>query len=58
MANISESTFSTVLTIGMASHENSGTARISGTFSSQPGDLAMLVNLVEFEDGQLHLKKK
>jgi len=42
----------------MASHENSGTARIGGAFPSQPGDLAMFVNLVEFEDGQLNLMRE
>ena len=51
----SKSTFSAVLTIGMASHENTSAARFSGALTPQSGDLAVLVDLVELEDGQLDL---
>merc|ERR1711970_1322978 len=39
----------------MSSHENSGPALFVGTLPTKTGDLAILVDLVVFEDGKLDL---
>jgi hypothetical protein len=46
-------TLATVLTVGVPSHEDTGTAGSSRTFTTETSDLARFVNLVKLEDGHL-----
>ncbi len=43
------------LTVKVGGHEDAGTAGLSGALPAQTVDLAVVVNLVELEDGELDL---
>ena len=53
--DICQTTFSTVLSIRMAGHENSSSTFFIGTFTSQSGDFTILIYLVIFKDSQFNL---
>ena len=53
--DVGQPTLSTVLAIKVSRHENAGTTLLSGTLTSQTIDLAIIVNLVVLQDGQLDL---
>merc|ERR1712119_159557 len=53
--DVGEMASAAVLAIEMSSHENSGPALFVGTLPTKTGDLAILVDLVVFEDGKLDL---
>ena len=53
--DVSQSTFPTVLSIKVCGHKYTGSTVRAGTLSSQPLDLATVINLVELEDGKFDL---
>merc|ERR1711872_244033 len=52
---IRQQTLSTILSIKVLRHEHTRSAYLMGTFASQPGDLAVLVNFVVLQNCKLHL---
>jgi hypothetical protein len=48
-------TLATVLTILVLGHEDTGTTSVVGALTTETGDLARLIDLVELEDGHLDL---
>merc|ERR1719234_827277 len=53
--HVGETTLAAVLTVKVSSHEDSGTALLSGALAAQTVDLAIVVNLVVLKDSQLDL---
>ena len=53
--HISQTTFSTILTIKMGSHEDTSTAFFGGTFTSQSVNFAIVVDSVIFQHGEFDL---
>merc|ERR1719209_1093780 len=53
--HVGEAALATVLTVKVRGHEDSGTALLGRALTTQTVDLAIVVNLVVLEDGQLDL---
>jgi len=53
--DVGESALSAVLAVEVSSHEDAGTALLSGTLSAKPVDLAVVVHLVVLEHSKLDL---
>merc|ERR1712002_1233698 len=55
VVDVGEAALSTVLSVEVRCHEDTGAAFLAGALTAQTGDLAILINLVEFEDSKLEL---
>ena len=55
VVDVGEPTLAAVLPVEMGSHENAGTALLAGAFTTQTVDLAVVVDAVVLEHGQLDL---
>jgi len=55
LEDVGQSAASAVLTVVMPGHEDTGTAGLGGALTTETGDLAVSVNLVELENSQLDL---
>jgi len=55
LVDISEAALAAVVTIEMVSHEGSGAALSVRALLAEPLHLAGVVNLIELQDGELHL---
>merc|ERR1719323_1188083 len=53
--DIGKSALATILTVEVGGHEDSGSALLGGTLAPQTVDLAVVVNLVVLQHGELHL---
>merc|ERR1719348_2278094 len=53
--HVGETALATVLTVEVGSHEDTSAALLGGALAAQTVDLAIVVNLVVLEDGQLDL---
>ena len=54
LVHIGESTFATILSVKMSSHEDTSPTLSARTFPSQSLDLADIINLVELQHSQFH----
>jgi hypothetical protein len=55
LEDIGQTATSAVLTIVVPGHEDTGSAGLGGALTAETGDLAVTIDLVELEDGQLDL---
>jgi len=55
LEDVGEATLSAVLAVLVVGHEDSSAAELVGALAPQAGDLAVLVDLVVLEDGELDL---
>ena len=53
--DVREAAFTTVLSVKMGYHEDTGIALFTGAVTTETSDLVVLVNLVEFEHSKLDL---
>ena len=53
--DVRQAAFTAILPVKMGCHEDTGIALFAGALTSETGDLAVLVNLVEFEHSELDL---
>ncbi len=49
VVDVGEAALATILSVKMGGHEDTSSAVIIGAFTSQTGDLAVLINLKSFE---------